>query len=130
MYVNLFIVIILYIFLFSNVFDNYDIEVKNSLLLNSSTGKYESQISWNWYDWIYIGDNSKNKKQSMKKSVALHFARSIYVNENPNPNLLSTSEKLKVNIHSVNMIPIAWRGYISKEIISLKKVFDQSDNLK
>ena len=57
----------------------------------------------------------------MKKSIALHFDHSIYVNENPNPNLLSTSEKLKVNIYSVNMIPIAWPGYISIEIISFKK---------
>ena len=50
----------------------------------------------------------------MRKSIALHFARSIYVNENPNTNLLSTTEKVKVKIHSVNMIPISWRGYVSK----------------
>ena len=66
----------------------------------------------------------------MKKSIALYFARSIYVNENPNTNLLSTTEKVKVKIHSVNMIPISWRGYVSKEIIKLKTEFDQSDNLK
>ena len=54
----------------------------------------------------------------MKKSIALHFVLSIYFNENSNTNLRSTSEKLKVKIHSVNMIPIAWRGYFSKEIIS------------
>ena len=66
----------------------------------------------------------------MKKSIALYFSRSIYVNENTNTNLLSTSEKVKVKIHSVNMIPMSWRGYVSKEIIRLKKVFDQSDNLK
>ena len=47
---------------FSNTFDDYDINVKNALLLNSSTDKYESQISWNWYDWNYIEENSKNKK--------------------------------------------------------------------
>ena len=82
---------------FSNMFDNYDINMKNAFLLNSSTEKYESQMSWNWHDWNYIGENSKNKKQSMKKSIALHFSRSIYVNENLNTNLLSTSEKLKVN---------------------------------
>ena len=57
----------------------------------------------------------------MKKIIALHFARSIYVNENQNTNLLSTSEKVKVKIHSVNMIAIAWRGYVSKEILILKK---------
>ena len=53
--------------MFPNIFDNYDINVKNSLLLNSSTGKYESQMSWNWHDWNYIGENSKNEKQSTKK---------------------------------------------------------------
>ena len=66
----------------------------------------------------------------MKKSIALHFARSIYVNENPNTNIISTSEKVKVTIHLVNMIPTSWRGYVSKEIIRLKNEFDQSDNLK
>ena len=66
----------------------------------------------------------------MKKSIAVHFACSIYVNENPNTNLLSTSEKVKVKLHSVNMIPISWSGYVSKEIIRLKKEFDQSDDLK
>jgi len=66
----------------------------------------------------------------MKKSIALYFARSIYVNKNTNTNLLSTSEKVKKKIHAVNMIPIAWRGYVSKEIVRLKKEFDQSDNLK
>ena len=65
-----------------------------------------------------------------EKSIALHFARSIYVNENTNTNLLSTSEKINVKIHSVNMVPITWRGYVSKEIVRFKKEFDQSYNLK
>ena len=65
-----------------------------------------------------------------EKSIALHFARSIYVQENPNTNLLSTSEKVKVKIHLVIMIPFAWCNYVSKEIIRLKKQFEQSENLK
>ena len=48
--------------MFINIFDNYDINVKNSLLLNSSIEKYESQISWNWHNRNYIRENSKNKK--------------------------------------------------------------------
>ena len=28
------------------------------------------------------------------------------------------------------MIPIVWRGYVSKETVRFKKEFDQSDNLK
>ena len=47
--------------MFINIFDNYDINMKNSLILNSSTEKYESQISWSWRNWNYIGENSKNK---------------------------------------------------------------------
>ena len=106
---------------FSHVFDNYDVNVKHVLLKNTLTGIFESQICWNWNDWNYVGDNSKNKKQSLKKIVALHFARSIYVNENPNTNLISTSEKLKVKVHSVNMITNSWQRWVSKEIIKLKK---------
>ena len=89
---------------FSIIFDNYGIDVKTSLLLNTSTDKYETQISWNWHDLNYIGDNLKNKKQPMKKSIALHFARSIFVKENLDTNLLSTSDKVKVKIHLVSMI--------------------------
>ena len=66
----------------------------------------------------------------MKKSIALHFARSIYVKENLDTNLLSNSEKVKLKIHLVSMIPFAWRDYVSKEIIRLKKEFEQRNNLK
>ena len=53
--------------IFSQVFDNYDINVKKALLKNTLTGTFETKISWNWNDWNYVGDNSKNKKQSLKK---------------------------------------------------------------
>ena len=66
----------------------------------------------------------------MKKSNALHFARSIFAKENLDTNLLSTSEKVKVKIHLVSMIPFTQRSYVSKKIIRLKKEFEQSDNLK
>ena len=66
----------------------------------------------------------------MKKSIALHFVHSIYVKENPDTNLLSTSEKVKAKIHLVSMIPFAWRIYLSKDVVRLKKVLKQSDNLK
>ena len=62
--------------------------------------------------------------------MALHFARSIYVNENPNTNIISTSEKLKVKIHSVNMIPISLQRWVSKEIVELKKKFELIDITK
>ena len=64
----------------------------------------------------------------MKKSIALHFIRSIYIYINPDTDLLSTSEKLNVKIHLVNMIPCVWRSYVSKGIVTLKR-FEQSYNL-
>ena len=36
---------------FSHVFDNYDVNVKNTLLNSTLTGTLESEISWNWNDW-------------------------------------------------------------------------------
>ena len=59
-----------------------------------------------------------------EKSIALHFVHSIYVKENPDTNLLSPLEKVKVKIHVVNMIPFEWLSYVSKEIIRLKKEFE------
>ena len=69
-------------------------------------------------------------KKISENNIALHFVSSIFVKENPDTNLLSTSEKVKVKIHLVSMILFAWRTYISKEIIRLKREFEQSDNLK
>ena len=57
-----------------------------------------------------MGENCKNRKQSMKRRVAIHFTRAIYVKENPELNLLSSSEKVKIKIHLVSMIPSVWRN--------------------
>ena len=51
------------------------------------------------------------KKTIFEKIVDLHIARSIYVNENPNTNIINTSEKLKVKNHSVNMIQNSWQRW-------------------
>ena len=69
-------------------------------------------------------------KNNQWKKFALHLALSVYVKENPDTDLLSTSEKVKVKIHLVNIIPFAWLSCVSKEIVRLKKEFEQSDNLK
>ena len=58
-----------------------------------TTQKKEKYISWKWDDWNFTEKSSKNNKQSMKKNVALHFARSIYIYENQNTNLLSQFKK-------------------------------------
>ena len=97
------------------------------MLKNTLTGKLETNISWNWNDRKYLGDNSKNKRQSLKIIVALHFARSMYVNENLNTNLISTSEKLKIKVHSVDMIPTSWQSWVTKEIDKFRKKFESMD---
>ena len=66
----------------------------------------------------------------MKQIIVLHFARVIYVKENPDTNLLSTSENVKVKVHLISMISFVWRNCVSKEIDRLKKELEQSDNLK
>ena len=66
----------------------------------------------------------------MKQIIVLHFARVIYVKKNPDTNLLSTSENVKVKVHLVSMISFVWRNCVSKEIDRLKKELEQSDNLK
>ena len=70
----------------------------------------EKKLSQKWIDWNYVGENCKNRKQSMKRRVAIHFTRAIYVKENPELNLLSSSEKVKIKIHLVSMIPSVWRN--------------------
>ena len=50
--------------------------------MNLTTGKKEIAKSCKWDDLNHVSENSKNKKKSMKKSIALHFTRAIYANEN------------------------------------------------
>ena len=90
--------------------------MKKALLINTQTDCKENQISWNWFDWNYIGENYKNKKQSMKTSVALHFARTMCVEDNPLTKHLNAIDKLKVKKHSLIMIPSSWQSYVSKEL--------------
>ena len=51
----------------------------------------------------------------MKRSVALHFARAMSVEENPLTKYLTALEKLKVKKHSLDMIPVSCQSYISQE---------------
>ena len=63
------------------------------------------KIQWKRDNWNYIGDNVKKIKKIMKKSVALHFARTISVNQNKNTKLFSIFEKEKVIENFIEMIP-------------------------
>ena len=52
----------------------------------------------------------------------------MYVIGNPNTNLISPSEKLKVKIHSVDMIPTSWQSWVTKEIDKYRQIFESMDN--
>ena len=56
----------------------------------------------------------------MKRSVALHFARAMYVEENPLTKYLTALEKLKVKKYSLDMIPVLCQSYISQESNKIK----------
>ena len=64
----------------------------------------------------------------MKRSVALHFARAMYVEENPLTKYLTALEKLKVKKHSLDMIPVSWQSYVSQESNKMKIKFKKNDN--
>ena len=50
----------------------------------------------------------KQKEASMKLSVALHFAKYIYLTENPTSKPLSPEMMKLVKIHNLTMIPKSW----------------------
>ena len=113
---------------FAKVFDDYGVDLKKALLVNTKSNCEENEISWNWSDCNYVGKDSKNKKQSMKKCVALHFARAMYVEENPSTKYLTSLDKLKVKNHSLDMIPVTWKSYVSQESNKMKIKFKNDEN--
>ena len=64
-------------------------------------------MSWKWNDW----DIKKRRKASMKLSVVLYFAKSIYLTENPTSKLQSLEMIKLVQVHNISMIPKSWRNY-------------------
>ena len=77
-----------------------------------TTQKKEGNISWKKIQKIKI---------IHEKSVALHFARSMYVYDNQNTNLLSQSQKKKVKEHIIDIVSRMWRKYVTKQIEMLKE---------
>ena len=52
----------------------------------------------------------------MKLSVALHFAKYIYLTENLTSKLLSLEMIKLVKVHNVSMIPKSWRNFVANKI--------------
>ena len=79
---------------FSKIYNNYDYEIKGKLLVNKQNkDKRVDEVSRSWDDWKF----SKVKKNSLKLSVAKHFAKWMYIFENTTTKLL-TEEKKKYSV--------------------------------
>ena len=58
----------------------------------------------------------KTKKSSMKLNVTLHFAKYIYLTENPTSKLLSPEMIKLIKIHNITMIPKSWQKFVANKI--------------
>ena len=67
--------------------------------VNSNNSK--PSLSRKWDDW----DIKKQKKASMKLSVALHFTKWIYLTKNSTSKVLSPGMIKLVKVHNISMIP-------------------------
>ena len=83
------------------------------------------EISWQWDDWDII---SKSLKISMKRSTTLHFAKCMYITQNPDLKLLRQNLKHLVKVNTIDMIPTLWRTYVFKIIYLHMLTFRQDEN--
>ena len=65
----------------------------------------------------------KGKKASFKKSVGLHFAKCIYIMENPTSKLFDPKMKEHGKKDDIELIPKSLQVFIKKEIRRNIKVF-------
>ena len=59
---------------------------------------------------------TKDKEASFKKAVGLHFAKCIYIMENPSSKLFDPNMIEHVKAHDIELIPKSWQIFIKKEI--------------
>ena len=83
------------------------------------------EISWQWDDWDII---SKSLKISMKRSTTLHFAKCMYITQNPESKLLRQDLKHSMKVHTIDMIPTLWRVYVLIKINSHMLTFRRDEN--
>ena len=83
------------------------------------------EISWQWDDWDI---ERKTLKISMKRSIALHFAKCMYITQNPESKLLRQHLIHSVKVHTIDMIPRLWRAYVLKIINQHLLTFRQDEN--
>ena len=64
----------------------------------------------------------------MKRSIALHFAKCMYITQNPKSKKLRQDLKHSVKVHTIDMIPTLWRAYVLKIINLHMLTFRQDEN--
>ena len=95
---------------FSRIFNNYDPDIRCRMLSRSKPiNKNNKKVSWQWDD---RNIEKKIIKMSTKRSVALYFAKCMYITKNPQSKLLRQDLKHSVKIHTIDMIPTLWRAYV------------------
>ena len=64
----------------------------------------------------------------MKRSIALHFAKCMYIIENPESKLLRQDLKHLVNVYTIDMILILWLTYVLIKINLHMLTFREHEN--
>ena len=64
----------------------------------------------------------------MKRSIALHFSKCMYITQNPESKLLRQDLKHSVKGFTIDMIPRLWRTYVFKIINQHLLTFRQDEN--
>ena len=64
----------------------------------------------------------------MKISIALHFAKCMYITQNPESKLLRQDLKHLVKVHTIDMILILWLTYVLIKINLYMLTFREHEN--
>ena len=64
----------------------------------------------------------------MKRSIALHFAKCMYITYNPESKLLQQNLKRLVKVHTIDVIPTLQRTYVLKIINLHMLTFREDEN--
>ena len=69
---------------------------------------------------------NETKKASIKLIVALHFAKCIYLTENPTSKILSLEMINLVNIHIITINPKFWQIFVANKISGYHVQFEKA----
>ena len=64
----------------------------------------------------------------MKRAIALHFTKCMYISQNPESKLLRQDLKYLVKVHIIDIIPILWRTSFLMKINLHMLTFKEDEN--